>query len=207
MVGGANVGAGPNAGPKILLAKPASSRSENSAGATTSGAPAAVVKLMRERDDENTVRTRLPHGSLSLISESWEIYPDRLLPLMSDNSDFTVIGVLGPSGVGKSTILNELYGFDTNSPGVLPPFSVLSDESKAMARHCSVGVELRMSAERFILLDTQLTQRAGKRLHHFRDGRLNSPLYWTIRGTTAVVCFVRMFCYSVRSWLVSNVFI
>ncbi|MCO5608843.1 hypothetical protein L7F22_063061 [Adiantum nelumboides] len=155
MVGGANVGAGPNAGPKILLAKPASSRSENSAGATTSGAPAAVVKLMRERDDENSVRTRLPHGSLSLISESWEIYPDRLLPLMSDNSDFTVIGVLGPSGVGKSTILNELYGFDANSPGVLPPFSVLSDESKAMARHCSVGVELRMSAERFILLDTQ----------------------------------------------------
>ncbi|KAI5055022.1 hypothetical protein GOP47_0030167 [Adiantum capillus-veneris] len=155
MVGGASAGAGPNAGPKILLAKPASSRSENSAGATTSGAPAAVVKLMRERDDENTVRTRLPHGSLSLISESWEIYPDRLLPLMSDNTDFTVIGVLGPSGVGKSTILNELYGFDANSPGVLPPFSVLSDESKAMARHCSVGVELRMSAERFILLDTQ----------------------------------------------------
>lgn len=39
------------------------------------------------------------------------------LQLMSDNTDFTVVGVLGPSGVGKSTILNELYGFDSNSPG------------------------------------------------------------------------------------------
>ena len=42
--------------------------------------------------------------------------------------------------------------------GVPPPFSVLSDEAKAMARHCSVGVELRMCAERFILLDTQVNQ-------------------------------------------------
>ncbi|KAH7282042.1 hypothetical protein KP509_35G009400 [Ceratopteris richardii] len=155
MVGGANPGLGPSSGPKILLAKPTSSRTESSVAGAVSGAPAAVVKLMRDRDEENAVRTRLPHGSLSLISESWEIYPDRLLPLMSENTDFTVVGVLGPSGVGKSTILNELYGFDANTPGVLPPFSVLSDETKAMARHCSVGVELRMSAERFILLDTQ----------------------------------------------------
>eukprot|EP00249_Psilotum_nudum_P011940 c23479_g3_i2 orf=1002-1358(+) len=75
---------------------------------------------------------------------------------MLDNTDFTVIAVLGPQGVGKSTILNELYGFDGNSPDVLPPFGTQSEETNAMARHCSVGIEVRMSAERFILLDTQL---------------------------------------------------
>lgn len=37
---------------------------------------------------------------------------------MSDNTDFTVIGVIGPPGVGKSTIINELYGYDGRSPGL-----------------------------------------------------------------------------------------
>lgn len=43
--------------------------------------------------------------------------------------------------------------------GVLPPFQVQSEETRAMARHCSVGIELRMSVERFILLDTQVCKK------------------------------------------------
>jgi protein SMG9 len=39
--------------------------------------------------------------------------------------------------------------------GVLPPFQVESEDTRAMARHCSVGIELWMSVEGFILLDTQ----------------------------------------------------
>lgn len=66
-----------------------------------------------------------------------------------------MIGIVGPTGVGKSTILNELYGFDGSSPGMLPPFATQSDETRAMAKHCTVGVELRVSAERLILLDAQ----------------------------------------------------
>lgn len=33
-------------------------------------------------------------------------------------TDFTVLVVIGPSGVGKSTILNEVYYFDMSSPEV-----------------------------------------------------------------------------------------
>eukprot|EP00249_Psilotum_nudum_P011939 c23479_g2_i1 orf=290-661(+) len=116
MVGGGSASGGTAGVPKILLAKPTVARSD--AGTSTSGMPASVVKLMRDRDDDTAARTRLPHGSLHLLSESWDIFPDRVLPLMSDNTDFTVIAVLGPQGVGKSTILNELYGFDGSSPGV-----------------------------------------------------------------------------------------
>ena len=43
--------------------------------------------------------------------------------LLSENTDFTVIGVLGAPGVGKSTIMNELYGFDSISPG---PFLIIN---------------------------------------------------------------------------------
>ncbi|MBA0557262.1 hypothetical protein Golob_014340, partial [Gossypium lobatum] len=51
--------------------------------------------------------------------------------------------------------MNELYGFDGVSPGMLPPFAIQSEETRAMARHCTVGIEPRISAERLILLDTQ----------------------------------------------------
>lgn len=36
---------------------------------------------------------------------------------LTDNTEFTVVGVIGPPGVGKSTVLNEIYGFDSSSPG------------------------------------------------------------------------------------------
>jgi hypothetical protein len=39
---------------------------------------------------------------------------------------------------------------------MLPPFTVQSEDNRAMARHCSVGIEPRISAERLILLDTQV---------------------------------------------------
>lgn len=33
--------------------------------------------------------------------------------------------------------------------------AVQSEETRAMARHCTIGIEPRISAERLILLDTQ----------------------------------------------------
>lgn len=42
-----------------------------------------------------------------------------MLQFLTENTDFTVVGVIGPPGVGKSTIMNELYGFDSSSPGEL----------------------------------------------------------------------------------------
>lgn len=66
-----------------------------------------------------------------------------------------MVGIIGTPGVGKSTIMNEIYGFDGSSPGMLPAFSILSDEVRSMARHCTLGIEPRISSERIILLDTQ----------------------------------------------------
>ncbi|XP_059624950.1 uncharacterized protein LOC132268184 [Cornus florida] len=135
-----------SAAPKILLAKPGLV----TAGKFIRGGPA---------DDDSSassLRSRLPSiGSLNLLSDSWEFHTDRFLPFLTDNTEFTVVGVIGPPGVGKSTIMNELYGFDGTSPGMIPPFSIQSEETKAMARHCTVGIEPRISADRIILLDTQ----------------------------------------------------
>ncbi|KAL0905348.1 hypothetical protein M5K25_023760 [Dendrobium thyrsiflorum] len=129
---------------KILLAKPASGAASSRIGRDDD--PSAVV--IRSRNAAQP-------GSLSLISESWDVHIDRILPFLTENTDFTVIGIIGPPGVGKSTIMNELYGFDGNSPGMLPPFTTQSDEIRAMSKHCTTGVELRVSSERYILLDAQ----------------------------------------------------
>ncbi|KAM7463566.1 hypothetical protein LguiA_031687 [Lonicera macranthoides] len=135
--------------PKILLAKPALVTTAGKLNRSGGGGGAGD-------DDSASHRSRhSPIGSLNLLSDSWEFYTDRFLPFLTDNTDFMVIGVIGPPGVGKSTIMNEIYGYDGTSPGMLPPFATESEETRAMARHCTVGIEPRMSAERIILLDTQ----------------------------------------------------
>ncbi|KAK8686939.1 hypothetical protein V6N13_085773 [Hibiscus sabdariffa] len=130
--------------PKILLAKP-----------SVGPVPGKFGRGGGE-DETASHRTRLPPvGSLNLLSDSWEFHIDRFLPFLTENTDFKVVGIIGPPGVGKSTIMNELYGFDGISPGMLPPFAIQSEETRAMSRHCTVGIEPRVSAERLILLDTQ----------------------------------------------------
>ncbi|KAE8735808.1 Copine family isoform 1 [Hibiscus syriacus] len=106
--------------PKILLAKP-------SVGPVPG-------KFGRGGGEDETAphRARLPPvGSLNLLSDSWEFHIDRFLPFLTENTDFKVVGIIGPPGVGKSTIMNELYGFDGISPGwMLPPFAIQSDETR-----------------------------------------------------------------------------
>ncbi|XP_057542036.1 uncharacterized protein LOC130820614 [Amaranthus tricolor] len=138
-------------GPKILLAKPG----------LVSGGPSAAGKFIRgtsvEEDTSSvSIRSRLPPvGSLNLLSDSWDFHFDRFLPFLTDNTEFTVVGVIGSPGVGKSSLMNEIYGFDPTSPGMLPPFAIQSEETRANARHCTIGIEPRISAERLILVDTQ----------------------------------------------------
>ncbi|KAK4433189.1 hypothetical protein Salat_1081100 [Sesamum alatum] len=148
---GGSASSNPSPAPKILLAKPGlvTSSKFNRGGGSGSGSGGPD-------DDATALRSRLPSiGSLNLLSDSWDFQIDRFLPFLTDNTEFTVVGVIGPPGVGKSTILNEIYGFDSTSPGMLPPFGLESEETKAMARHFTVGIEPRISSERIILLDTQ----------------------------------------------------
>ncbi|KAL4557262.1 hypothetical protein LXL04_035435 [Taraxacum kok-saghyz] len=158
-IGGGNSSSNSNASstpashqaPKILLAKPAlvtaAKYNRGPGGGGGGGGP---------DDASSSLRSRLPSvGFLNLLSDSWDFHTDRFLPYLTDNTDFTVIGVIGPPGVGKSTIMNEIYGFDATSPGTLPPFPIESMETKALAKHCTVGIEPRITSERIILLDTQ----------------------------------------------------
>ncbi|KAK3128252.1 hypothetical protein QOZ80_6BG0458950 [Eleusine coracana subsp. coracana] len=134
----------PPAPPKILLAKPPLPHPSSSGAEDDSGGGAGA-----------RARQAPQLGSFSLVSDSWEAHTDKFLPYLTENNDFMVIGIIGPPGVGKSTIMNELYGYDGSSPGMLPPFATQTEESKSMAKHCTTGIDIRISNERVILLDTQ----------------------------------------------------
>jgi len=54
--------------------------------------------------------------------------------------------------------------------GMLPPFAIQSEETRANARHCTVGIEPRISSERIILLDTQVFFSSFHRFPFVYDG-------------------------------------
>lgn len=64
-------------GPKILLAKPAGARAEGGAGSSGSSG----IKLMRDRDDDHGAGRRAPLASPNLLSDTWDLTPDRYLPV------------------------------------------------------------------------------------------------------------------------------
>lgn len=144
---------GNGGGPKILLAKPGVVRGVSGEDESSSSSSSSLRSIAAVVGGGGVGGGG--GGSINLLSDSSDFLPDRFLPFLTDNTDFTVVGVIGPPGAGKSTIMNELYGFDGTSPGMLPPLAIQSEEIRAQARHCTLGIEPRITAERIILLDTQ----------------------------------------------------
>ncbi|KAL9686062.1 hypothetical protein QQ045_023517 [Rhodiola kirilowii] len=70
------------------------------------------------------VKTEMTLNTGLLTAEEAAAFPVKLLfcpmarhQFLTENTDFIVVGVIGPTGVGKSTIMNEIYGFDGSLPG------------------------------------------------------------------------------------------
>ena len=94
------------------------------------------------------------------------------MPQLLEQHDFTVVGVLGFQGVGKSRLMSLLAGAGwaeepapdradaTTAPppaGALhdPPFAPQTRETVLRGAHQTSGVEVLATSERLILLDTQ----------------------------------------------------
>ena len=101
-----------------------------------------------------------------LLTASMELTTDELQRHMADQSEFTVVGVLGMQGVGKSTLMSLLAGAGWRRGGVVgtasepgelhdPPFAVQSLDTVLQASHQTSGVDAVLTGERLLLLDTQ----------------------------------------------------
>ena len=101
-------------------------------------------------------------GPRKLLTDTFELRLEDAGQQLSDATDFTVIGVLGGQGVGKSTIMSLLAGApwssDTSGGGAglhEPPFAPQPPEAAFSATHHTVGIDMFVSPERLLLLDTQ----------------------------------------------------
>jgi hypothetical protein len=87
-----------------------------------------------------------------IITENWNFQLESASKMLTENRSFLVVGVIGNQGVGKSTLLSSLYG---KEKGEDSPFPMQTRDHQIMSQHCTVGVDIAVSRERLILIDTQ----------------------------------------------------
>ena len=134
------------------------------------GAAAAAPRRSRDgpgapgEPATNAASTTAPLGVVhKLLNANMELSTDELHKVLGDTADFTVIGVLGQQGVGKSTIMSLIAGAtwreDSEENELLnPPFAPQSAETLLNAGHQTMGVDVRVTPERLVLLDAQPLQ-------------------------------------------------
>nr|CAD7261348.1 unnamed protein product [Timema shepardi] len=94
-------------------------------------------------------------GSVKLVDDFFQ-FNDSCLEYLLDQNDFMVVGCLGLQGVGKSTLMSLLAGNlpnENNKNAYV--FRPQSSEHHESGGHCTVGVDLCVTSNRVILLDTQ----------------------------------------------------
>lgn len=130
--------------PGVIMVKQRESNRSESPGVQT---PRIFSK--KETGQEKTVPRLM--SPVKLVDES-HTFCDGLAEYMTDNQDFTVIGVLGLQNTGKSTILNIL---GKNCPEDEEIFRVQTYEHQMLAEHCTNGIDIYINSRRYILLDCQ----------------------------------------------------
>lgn len=83
--------------------------------------------------------------SMKFMNENLEICLENIYKVLSEKTDYTVIGVLGEQGVGKSKILNEFSGKKL----------VFEVQNTLESKHQTQGIDMYITSDRCILLDTQ----------------------------------------------------
>ncbi len=97
-------------------------------------------------------RDALPAGTYRMFDAAWKFVGIECDKALRDQCDFTVVGVAGQTGCGKSTVLSH-FAFDYAQRN-RTVFPTASRESLVLAQPHTCGVHLHVTAERVVLLDT-----------------------------------------------------
>ncbi|CAG8519811.1 10800_t:CDS:2 [Paraglomus brasilianum] len=126
-----------------------------------------------------------------MIDEKGTINQEIVGRLLSDLPGHFVVGVCGPQGAGKSTILSKFCQDQSNG------FTQQSNETLYAANHATIGVDIHVTPERIVLLDTQpifslsVLERA-MRNDYVPDGML--PELWLELQSLQLVIFLLSVC-------------
>uniref|UniRef100_A0A915AJP4 Protein SMG9 n=5 Tax=Parascaris TaxID=6254 RepID=A0A915AJP4_PARUN len=120
-----------------------------------------------------TSDTIVPHmkAAIRLIGDNME-FTDYVEEYLSDsNTNFTVIGAVGPQGTGKSTLLSMIAGNDHQDMYRHYAFRPASREAVESCRHQSSKISIYVSKSRLILLDCQASFSTAILDELIRNGR------------------------------------
>nr|CAB3226601.1 protein SMG9 [Phallusia mammillata] len=155
--------------------QPGSSEKKSSSGRTLSesrskpGISPNLVKQSLAQANTNAGSSPISHGdspaskskegtstksSVKLLDAALN-WSDTGIEQLQEQTDFLVIGVVGMQGVGKSTILSLLAGNQLNDPPKSFTFRPQSVEVQERAGHMTSGIDMAITQERIIILDTQ----------------------------------------------------
>ncbi|CAJ0901790.1 21078_t:CDS:10 [Entrophospora sp. SA101] len=113
---------------------------------------ATSSKQVTKALEEITSHTTVAHSNNNHIRRNSLINNGLLENILSDLPGHFVVGVCGPQGVGKSTIISSLCEDPQNA------FPSQSIDSLNFASHETNGIDIHVTPERIILLDAQSLQ-------------------------------------------------
>ncbi|KAL1416301.1 hypothetical protein MTO96_006331 [Rhipicephalus appendiculatus] len=160
---GGDAASGESSKPTVLLSKassraesPASSSSTSKDDAQASATVATNPSIKQPPPESLSDRLAAPPdmaAPVKFIDDSLQ-WCDNALEYLVDQPDFYVVGIIGMQGAGKSTIMSILAG-QYGQAGMRQLFRPQSRELRELGQHCTTGVDIYVTPERMILLDTQ----------------------------------------------------
>lgn len=105
-------------------------------------------------DESSSSSSSVRPGVAALFDAALQsVNVERGSTLLGDGAAFLVVGVVGRLGVGKSTLASELCRSSGSQEA--SAFGVRGASHVAEARHCTDGVNMFVTADRVIVLDSQ----------------------------------------------------
>lgn len=151
---------------------------------------------------------------VKLVDESLQ-WCDNALEYLQDANDFYVIGVLGLQGVGKSTIMSiisGIYAEVSSHKQCKQLFKAQTNDLKEIGEHCTTGIDMYVTSQRIILLDTQPVMSASVMDHmiQYEKKPLGGPDYHSAENALLMqslqqAAFLMAVCHTlvtVQDWFI-----
>lgn len=179
-------------------------QTHNIGGVTASAATGASSSIDAVSANLSSLKLGVPDHDRSpqlvkLLDENLQ-WNDSALEILVDQTDFLVVGIVGPQGVGKSTILSTLAGANPFTDSRSPLFPVQSRQVQEDGTNQTCGMDIAVTQERVILLDTQPLLSAAildHLIHHDRSipPEYTSPENYNEIQSLQIVTFLFTVCH------------
>ncbi|XP_018667457.2 nonsense-mediated mRNA decay factor SMG9-like [Ciona intestinalis] len=123
-------------------------------GLAQAAASSSNVQNLNENSATKSKDPGFSKRSIKLLDSSLH-WLDGGIELLQDQPDFLVVGVIGMQGVGKSTVMSLIGGNKLSDLEKHYLFKQQTSDIKERAEHMTTGIDVAVTAERLILLDTQ----------------------------------------------------